>query len=100
MVRKRSPANKVAQPPRIDDLKLINGIGPGVEKRLNGVGVFTYTQLAALSPADVAAAVADLSGLSSERIIKQDWIGQALKLATSEFDRILKTRPCSNHLQA
>lgn len=81
MVRKRSP-DRAAESPRIDDLKLINGIGPAVEKRLNGVGILTFAQLATLSPADIAAAVAGLSGLSSERIIKQDWIGQADKLAT------------------
>lgn len=82
MVRKRSPTDRAAESPRIDDLKLINGIGPAVEKRLNGVSIFTFAQLAALSPADIAAAVAGLAGLSAERIIKQDWIGQARKLAT------------------
>lgn len=81
MAGKRSPTNRHEEPRRINDLKLINGIGPAVEKRLNGVGVRTFAQLAALSPADLAAAVADLTGLSSERIIKQDWIGQAQKLA-------------------
>ena len=84
MVRKRSPANKDVQPPRIDDLKLINGIGPAVEKRLNSFDITTYHRLAAMSPADVAAAVADLAGLSAERIIKQDWIGQARKLAAGQ----------------
>lgn len=91
MARKRSPMDRDAEPPRIDDLKLINGIGPAVEKRLNGVGIFTFAQLAALLPADISAAVADLAGLSSERIIKQDWIGQARRLAieaeTSEAQR-------------
>jgi hypothetical protein len=81
MAGKRSSTNRAAEPARIDDLKLINGIGPAVEKRLNGVGIFTFAQLAALSPADVAAAVTDLAGLSAERIVKQDWIGQAHKLA-------------------
>jgi len=81
MAGKRSPTTRNAEPPRIDDLKLINGIGPAVEKRLNGVGIFTFAQLAVLSPADIAATVAGLSGLSTERIIKQDWIGQARKLA-------------------
>jgi NADH-quinone oxidoreductase subunit E len=81
MSKKRPPTNRAAEPPRIDDLKLINGIGPKVEKRLNGVGIFTFAQLAALSPADIAAAVTDHAGLSAERIIKQDWIGQARKLA-------------------
>ena len=85
MASKRSPTNRAAEPPRTDDLKLINGIGPAVEKRLNGVGIFTFTQLAALSPADVAAAVADLTGLSAERIVKQDWIGQARKLAAKSM---------------
>jgi len=85
MASKRSPTDKTAEPPRIDDLKLINGIGPAVEKRLNGVGIFTFAQLAALSPADVAAAVASLAGLSAERIVKQDWIGQARKLAAESI---------------
>jgi hypothetical protein len=77
MSKKHSPT----EPPRADKLRLINGIGPAVEKRLNGIGIFTFAQLAALSSADIAAAVAGLAGLSAERIIKQDWIGQARKLA-------------------
>src|SRR6266567_1848307 len=85
MARKRSPTNRDTEPPRIDDLKLINGIGPSVEKQLNGVGVFTFVQLAALSSADIAAAVADLTGLSAGRIIKQDWIGQARKLVAESL---------------
>jgi hypothetical protein len=82
MSKKRSETSRGKEPPEIDDLKLINGIGPAVERRLHGVGIYTYAQLAALSPADIAAAVADLAGLSAERIIKQDWIGQARKLAS------------------
>lgn len=81
MVRKRSP-DRAAESPGIDDLKLINGIGLAVEKWLNGVGIFTFAQLVALSPADISAALADLTGLSAERIIKQDWIGQARKLGS------------------
>jgi hypothetical protein len=82
MSKKRSDTSRDVEPPEIDDLKLINGIGPAVERRLHGVGIYTFAQLAALSPADIAAAVADLAGLSAERIIKQDWIGQARKLAS------------------
>lgn len=85
MASKRLSNNRAAEPPRVDDLKLINGIGPAVEKRLNGVGIFTFARLADLSPADIAAAVADLTGLSAERIIKQDWIGQARKLAVESI---------------
>ncbi len=64
-----------------DDLKRINRISPAVERRLHCVGIYTYAQLAALSPADIAAATADLSGMSTQRIIQQDWIGQARRLA-------------------
>src|SRR5258708_5358151 len=85
MSKKRSDSSRSVEPPEIDDLKLINGIGPAVERRLHGVGIYTYAQLAALSPADIAAAVADLAGLSAERIIKQDWIGQARKLVSASI---------------
>ena len=82
MSKKESTFNsKAGQTAVTDDLKLINGIGPAVEKRLHGVGVFTFAQLALLSSADIAAAVVDLNGLSAERITRQDWIGQARKLA-------------------
>lgn len=82
MSKKRSETSRGEEPPEINDLKLINGIGPAVERRLHGVGIYTYSQLAALSPADITSAVAGISGLTSERIIKQDWIGQARKRAT------------------
>ncbi len=85
MSKKHSPTHKAVEPPRADKLRLINGIGPAVEERLNRVGIFTFAQLATLSSADIAAAVAGLAGLSAERIIKQDWIGQARKLAAKSM---------------
>ena len=85
MTNERSGTSSSDRPPRADDLKLINGIGPAVEKRLHSVGIFTFAQLAALSPADIAAAVAGISGLTSERIIKQDWIGQAHTLTSKSI---------------
>jgi len=85
MSNKHPPGSRPLEPPEFDDLKLINGIGPAVERRLHGVGIYTYAQLAALSPADIAAAVADLAGLSAERIIKQNWISQARKLASESI---------------
>jgi hypothetical protein len=108
MASKSSPTNRAAEPPRIDDLKLINGIGPAVEKRLNGVGIFTFAQLANLPPTDVAAAVAGLIGLSTEHIIKQDWIGQAHRLATEstssaahkDFEPAAVPPAPAEHLQA
>lgn len=66
--------------PAADDLQLIHGIGPGVESRLRNRGVATFAQLAALTPAELMALLSDLAGLSTERIVKQDWIGQAREL--------------------
>ena len=65
MSKKRSDTSRDEEPLQIDDLKLINGIGPAVERRLHGIGIYTYAQLAALSPADIAAAVASIGGLTA-----------------------------------
>jgi hypothetical protein len=83
MVRKRSPTNKDTQPQRIDNLKLINGIGPAVEQRLYSNGINTFSKLAGHSPADIAELLAlrGLSGMTADRIKREDWIGQACKLA-------------------
>ncbi|MGH2493866.1 MAG: helix-hairpin-helix domain-containing protein [Ktedonobacteraceae bacterium] len=81
MTSKKYPSGSDSGEPFLkDDLQLINGIGPAIVKKLHGVGINTFAQLAALSPADIAAAIAD----SAERIIKQDWIGQAHKLAANK----------------
>lgn len=81
MTKKREHPIRKVVPPEKDDLQIINGIGPAVEHRLHGVGIFTFAQLAALSPADIAASVADITGLTAERILRQNWIGQARHLA-------------------
>jgi hypothetical protein len=63
-----------------DDFKLINGIKSGIENRLYKAGITTYAQLIALSPDDIVVAVGPLVGMTAERVIKQDWIGQARQL--------------------
>src|SRR5262249_62217777 len=63
-----------------DDLKLINGIKTGIERRLHSVGIRTYAKIATMTPAELAAA-AGMPGYSAERIAKQDWVGQARDLA-------------------
>lgn len=69
----RSPA----LPAGADDFKLIHGIGPGIANRLYAAGICRFEQLAARTPDEVALVVADIAGMSAERIVKQDWIGQA-----------------------
>ncbi len=55
MTKKDSHASRALEPPETGDLKVIHGISPAVEGRLQGVGIYTFAQLAALSPADIAA---------------------------------------------
>jgi branched-chain amino acid transport system ATP-binding protein len=64
---------------RPDDLLLIKGIGPVNAKKLNEHGIFHFDQIAAWKKADIVAAEAYLA--FDGRIAREDWIGQAKKLA-------------------
>jgi hypothetical protein len=64
-----------------DDFRKIAGIGAVIERRLHEAGIFTYQDLAARSPEQIAASLADVAGLSSARIASQDWTGEARQLA-------------------
>lgn len=72
----------IGKPARPDDLKAIGGIGPKLEKVLNGLGVWTYAQIADWTPAQ-AAWVDDKLGFAG-RIGRDDWIGQAARLAQAK----------------
>lgn len=75
-----------SHPMQKDDFKRIHGIGPGIESRLYGAHIHTFAQLAALTPHDLALELQGLAGLSTERIVQQDWIGQARKLAEEKTE--------------
>lgn len=62
-------------PEQPDDLKLIAGIGPALEKKLHACGIFSYRQLAALGDADIERVEATIKSFG--RIRRDDWIGQA-----------------------
>lgn len=70
-------------PPGADDLELINGIGPVNARRLYAIGVTTFAQLAALQPEELVRRLNGQTGLTVTRIIKDDWIGQAARLAAA-----------------
>jgi predicted flap endonuclease-1-like 5' DNA nuclease len=70
-----------------DDLKLIKGIGPKLEKLCNKLGVTRFDQIAAWKAADIAEVDPHLDSFSG-RIQRDDWVGQAKILAkggTTEF---------------
>ncbi len=62
-----------------DDLTLINGVGPFLEKKLNNIGIYTYAQISELSP-EAIEAVTEAIEFFPGRIEKDDWKGQAKKL--------------------
>jgi NADH-quinone oxidoreductase subunit E len=70
------------KPEEPDDLKLISGIGPKLEQVLNGLGVWTYGQIASWGREEIAWVDDYLS--FKGRIGRDDWIGQAAKLAASK----------------
>lgn len=62
-----------------DDLKLIKGVGPAIEKTLNEMGIFRFNQIAEMSEYDIDRVAHRLKGFRS-RIYREDWIGQARDL--------------------
>lgn len=64
------------------DLKAISGIGPKLEEVLNGLGIWTYGQIAAWTPEEIAWVDDYLS--FKGRIGRDDWLGQAAVLAAAE----------------
>lgn len=62
-----------------NDLKKINGIGPKYESFLNEVGIYTYLQVSKLKASDLDN-LAEFSGLTREKIEKEDWMKQAKDL--------------------
>ena len=67
-----------------DDLKMINGIGPALEGKLNAAGFCAYRQIANLTDADVNRLEAEVIHLRG-RIHRDDWIGQAKALHVRKY---------------
>lgn len=65
---------------RADDLKEINGVGPAMEKMLNGLGYYHFDQVAAWTPAEVAWVDENLEGFKG-RATRDNWISQAKSLS-------------------
>nr|CAD6418402.1 5' DNA nuclease [Rhizobium sp. Q54] len=75
----KAAARRAAKPDAGDDLKQIAGIGPKLEKVLNENGITRLGQVAAWGEADIAK-FDQVLGLDG-RIARDDWVGQASKLA-------------------
>lgn len=84
----KAPAAKKAAKPAadfIDDIKLIGGVGPALEKKLNAAGITSLTQIAAWKKADVAKFDEELE--FHGRIERDEWVTQAKDLVAGKPPR-------------
>ena len=75
-----------------DDLKMIKGVGPKLEKLLHSMGFFHFDQVAKWSAAEIAWVDENLEGFKG-RVSRDDWVDQATKLASggeTEFSKRAK----------
>jgi predicted flap endonuclease-1-like 5' DNA nuclease/cytoskeletal protein CcmA (bactofilin family) len=76
-VAEAPPAPETSAPVAEDDFTMLRGIGPTFDRRLKEAGVRTFAQLAALTPEEAA----DIIGWPPQRVISDDLLGQARRLA-------------------
>lgn len=63
-----------------DDLKIIKGIGPFIEKKLNSIGIYTFRQIANFT-LELEDKVNDIIEFFPGRIRRDEWVRQAEALA-------------------
>ncbi len=68
-----------------DDVKLIGGVGPALEKKLAALGVTSLKQIAAFTPEDIERVDAELN--FKGRIEREEWIDQANDLIAGKEPR-------------
>ncbi len=71
-----------------DDLKLISGVGPVLERNMNAVGITTWAQVARLTPDQIAAVEGELG--FKGRVTRDKWLEQADALATGGVAEYIK----------
>lgn len=77
-----------------DNLKLIAGVGPVLEARMNSLGISRWSQVAAFSPDDIAKVESSLG--FKGRMVRDNWLAQAEVLARggeAEYVRVFGRRP-------
>jgi predicted flap endonuclease-1-like 5' DNA nuclease len=76
-----------------DDLKLIVGIGPVLERMLHNLGIMTFQQIARWSERDIADFDARLPEFPG-RIRRDQWVTQARSLHQAKYgDGVVDLRP-------
>lgn len=80
---------------KADDLKEIEGIGPAMEKLVNELGFYHFSQIASWSDADVAWVDANMKNFKG-RIVRDKWVAQA-KIIISEGLEAFRERAKTNN---
>jgi large subunit ribosomal protein L21 len=70
---------------KADDLELIGGIGPTIAKKLNGIGIWHFWQVAAMSQADIDGIEAEVG--FKGRAQRDEWKEQAAELMAGKGPR-------------
>ncbi len=63
-----------------NDLTLISGIGPAIQRKLNDLGIYSFQQVSELTP-DMIDRITKAIKFFPDRIGRDNWIGQAAALA-------------------
>ncbi|SEQ50313.1 NADH-quinone oxidoreductase subunit E [Devosia sp. YR412] len=77
-----------------DDLKLVSGVGPVLERRLNALGITRWSQVAALTPEQIDQVEGSLNFRG--RVARDNWLQQAEVLARGgeeEYVRVFGKKP-------
>jgi hypothetical protein len=80
MATEKSRKQENPAPPREGEFSRILGIAEATEKRLHAAGIQTFSQLADSTPEGLAELLPGQVGVK-ERILRQDWLGQAHRYA-------------------
>ncbi len=71
-----SKINKTFTLPPKDDLKLIHGIGPSIEKKLNALGIYSFRQISEFTPRTIDE-ITETIKFFPGRIERDNWVSQA-----------------------
>ena len=83
-IENNAPPPLLASPNAPDDLKLIVGVGPVLERMLQQLGIATYRQIARWTERDIDEFDARLPEFHG-RIRRDDWVTQARELHLSKY---------------
>ncbi len=84
----RNRPEGIDRPEAPDDLKLLSGVGPGIEEKLHSLGIYTFAQIAGWTPAECEWVDGHLA--FHGRIEREEWVKQADALARGGVEEYVK----------